>query len=537
MKTPRKNNQVTLESLVNKLLDGSITEAEHGDLERLLLSNPEAQESYFKLLDLDTDLRAMSHSQGVAPQTVATTSSRRRSWRSVAVLVGGLALAASLLVATFVRQPFDVSVPVASTEIPHDAILIQSAGGQFFRDAMPLAGQPLKSRHTYALTDGLIELKFRNGAEVILEAPAVLEVASGDRLVVRQGLCSVHAPPGAEGFRVVTPQSEVVDLGTRFSVAVAEGGDTEVQVIEGAAEIIKPNVASEKPLLLKEREASRSTGGQLRSIEFSGKQYRRDLPDRVIAIQIDSTDGEPSSLLKAVLVQRGGVPIEYRPDELVGVEVTHFRGGKSAQHFSVTVGEVAKTERSRLDLLESDRLLHTGILNMGGSEHALTESPVLTATDAEQTTPGMAIRFREPIVNDVGPDVVFFELQSVVNPPDGDAFHVSPVRFEPGLKSMTIRRYDITLNSAEAIPIPSFDILQSKTSASSLEELLTGTYTQRKSSIPFFAIAVGIELSDLGYPEGAAVSELFFQDAADDVEHQVDPVFIGGLPALSQETK
>lgn len=135
------------------------------------------------------------------------------------MLVGGLALATSLLIATFVRQPVDVSVPVASTDIHNDAILIQSAGGQFFRDAMPLAGQPLKSRHTYALTDGWIELKFRNGAEVILGPPAVLEVASEDRLIVRQGLCSVHAPPGAEGFRVVTPQSEVVDLGARFSVS------------------------------------------------------------------------------------------------------------------------------------------------------------------------------------------------------------------------------------------------------------------------------------------------------------------------------
>jgi anti-sigma factor RsiW len=79
MKTPRNDNRVILESLVNKLLDGSITEAEHGDLERLLLSNPEAQESYFKLPDLDTDLRAMSHGDGVAPRTAATTSSRHRA--------------------------------------------------------------------------------------------------------------------------------------------------------------------------------------------------------------------------------------------------------------------------------------------------------------------------------------------------------------------------------------------------------------------------------------------------------------------------
>lgn len=55
------------------------------------------------------------------------------------------------------------------------------------------------------------------------------------------------------------------------------------------------------------------------------------------------------------------MPIEYLPDELIGVAVTHFRGGKNAQHFSVTVGEVAEMARSRLDLLESDRLLHTGI--------------------------------------------------------------------------------------------------------------------------------------------------------------------------------
>jgi hypothetical protein len=354
-------------------------------------------------------------------------------------------------------------------------------------------------------------------------------------LVVRQGVCSVHAPLGAEGFRVTTPQTEVVDLGTRFSVAVAEGGDTEVQVIEGAAEIHRHLASQDGALLLKERQASRTSGNQLLPVRFSSEQYRRDLPDRVIRYQLALSDGKPDGRLESVLVQRGGAQVAYPVDRLIGVDVIHFRGGRSSQHLSVPVGEASDTQRERLDLLESDRLLHTGILNMGGAETPLTQDPILTATDASETTPGMAIRFRHPVINDAGPDVVFFELQSVVNPPDGDAFHVSPIRFEPGLQSLTVKRYDITLYSENAISIPSFDLFQSASPAGSLEELLNGTYTKRKSSIPFFAIAVGIDLSELGFPVGAEVRELFFQDASDDVEHQVDPEFIGGLPVRSSE--
>lgn len=530
---PLDENAKTLQSLLDKLLDGTITEPEHRELQRHLLNDPQSQDAYFRFLDLDSDLRASPPQAWTAGTTALGRPARRQNYRRLAIPVGAAALVASMLLA-IVLTPRRAS-HTASDGNPGDAILVQSAGGQFFRDTMPTVGKALKSKHTYALTKGLIELRFRGGAEVILEAPAVLEVESGERLVIRQGVCSVHAPPGAEGFRVATPQAEVVDLGTRFSVAVAESGDTEVQVVEGAAEIHRHLAMQDGALLLKERQASRAAGGQVLPIRFSGEQYRRDLPDRVIRYRGAHTDGKPDGRLESVVVQRGGVPVEYPVDQLIGVEVTYFRGGRSSQHLSVPVSEATDTRRQRLDLLESDRLLHTGILNMGGSETPLNQDPVLTAADVSDTTPGMAIRFRSPVINGVGPDVVFFELQSVVNPPDGDAFHVSPIRFGPGLQSLTVRRYDITLHSEQAISIPSFDLFQSATSAGSLEELLDGTYTKRKSTIPFFAVAVGIDLSDLGYAGGAEVRELFFQDASDDVEHQVDPVFIGGLPVRSSE--
>ena len=39
------------------------------------------------------------------------------------------------------------------------------------------------------------------------------------RLVMKLGRCSVHAPDGAQGFRVETPLTAVVDLGTGASAS------------------------------------------------------------------------------------------------------------------------------------------------------------------------------------------------------------------------------------------------------------------------------------------------------------------------------
>src|SRR5262249_28699146 len=41
----------------------------------------------------------------------------------------------------------------------------------------------------------------------------------------------------AAGFRVETPTSRIVDLGTEFCVAVEEGGATEIRVLQGAVEL------------------------------------------------------------------------------------------------------------------------------------------------------------------------------------------------------------------------------------------------------------------------------------------------------------
>ncbi|EMI53068.1 FecR domain-containing protein [Rhodopirellula sallentina] len=433
-------------------------------------------------------------------------------------------------------EPTVVQQVVAKRTDQNLVRLADLAGAELFNEITPPRGQSLQYQHEYALVNGMMSLVFPCGAEVILEAPSVIEIADPMQLLVKAGKCSVHAPDGAEGFQVITPQTEVTDLGTRFSVSVDEGGNTEVQVIEGAAEVRQFDKDDSEKVLLKEKQASRFDGGESSSVDFTPTHYRRQLPDRIVGFHVASESQDLQGKLESVSIQHAGVQRLYHVDELIGVEVIHFRGGNNTSNLSTHVGVSAGKGDDRREALESDAYLHTGLINPGGSREPLTQDPVMSHADGKELTPGMAIRFREPVVNRPGPDVVFFELQSAMNPVAGDGFHVSPLKFEPNLRSHTVMRYDITLNSPEAWPVPDFELMQFDSQIDSLDDLLNGTFQIRNPAMSFWAIAVSIDFSDLGYDDDSIVEGLFFQDVMDD-EHCIDPVFIAGLPYGQEEVE
>jgi len=217
--------------------------------------------------------------------------------------------------------------------------------------------------------------------------------------------------------------ANVVDLGTRFVLSVTQSSATKVQVVEGEADVFTKTLESDldgaenEVIKLRERQArlidseDRMT---VREIPFKASEYTATLPDRVTKFEATEDD-------------RGAV------DELLSVSI---------QRNSV--------------------------------EHMHTVDPFLDSPNTPESigTRGFGLRFQTPVLNGLGLEVVFFELQTIVNSERGDAFHVSPLYFEKGLHSYN---------------------------------------------------------SDLGYPIGAKVEGLFFQDAADDSDF-FDPLFIVGLP-------
>lgn len=528
--------------------DGRMSKAQILDFENELALDQLKQSLFIELqLNAAAVRHLMERDAFEAPVAIAQNNkmdhSQRRFGRSIAI--GGLAASILAMLAFWQfsgsresRRSSDSATSVAGDMGVRFTGLSQA---QFLGQFAPKLGSPVNPNHDYMLTNGLAELRFKSGATTIIEGPALFRINSADCLAIDLGKCSVYAPKGAEGFRVETPSNSIVDRGTRFSVSISETSDTEVHVVEGMAEVYSSiqelneskstELAKQASTKLGKSEARRFVSTDTRSIEaieFSGGQYRSALPDRVVSYEVaNGPEGSAQNLISLTL-QRNGQQITYQAEDLIPSRVTYFKSDvpNSIGHL-ISPNELPA---SRVSLL-SDLSLNTGIINPGGQVVPLASSPLLSTDESNQAgTPGFAIQFATPVLNRLGPDVVFFEIQTVSNPIAGDAFHVSPLVFRDGLKSNTIREYDLQFNSPAALKIDRFSIFRFAESISSLSRLESSHCTKTAMRLGFRALAVGIDLSDLGYRIDERVDGLFFQDAHDDENCAVDPVFIAGLP-------
>jgi len=478
---------------------------------------------------------------------------RRASWRGVtaALLAGGGVLAALALMFMATKAP----QPTATEPVRFASL----ARARFLGRETPARESEAVRGETYVLSAGAVELAFPIGASAIVEGPAVFRVCGSDCLAVDAGRCSVHAPQGAEGFRVDTPATRVIDRGTRFVVSVSDTADTEVRVIEGAADLFSRQSPASGPLALTAGGAARVDpavdAGRIAVVPAAqvSVAYQRQLPDRIVSYAASrrhptavddpslGDDADGIDTLEGVTVQRGGLAVSYRADQLIGVNVVHFCAGRNPHNLvapaadSWSEGRMASAD-ARRSLLESDRLLNSGIINPGGSQSPPSSELRLATTADAELTPGIAVRFTQPVVNDPGPDVIFFDLQILTDPPQGDAFHVGPIESATGLHWLTVTAYDIDSTSPESRLLARNRLFRLSSKATTLAELLT-TPTVHAQVLPIRmkANAVGIDLSALGYADGAACDGLFFQDADDDTAI-IDPTFIAGLPPLAGDS-
>jgi hypothetical protein len=90
---------------------------------------------------------------------------------------------------------------------------------------------------SYQLDEGLVEITFESGVEVLIEAPASFEIHSPGFMILNEGRLAANVPPEGIGFTVETPDAEVVDFGTEFAVEVVGELSSEVHVFKGEVEV------------------------------------------------------------------------------------------------------------------------------------------------------------------------------------------------------------------------------------------------------------------------------------------------------------
>ncbi|NNJ25143.1 FecR family protein [Alienimonas chondri] len=528
--------------LCDAVFDGVATADQVARLEAAVLASPALRQRYVELADQEASLAWVGADLPGAgefqvgetepPTVFAPPTDRRRAWVWPAVAAHTavmLCLLGGWVVFGLQEEAGSPNFSATPVSTPPAAVWAASAGADLFGGAVPAVGEAAPVGREQALLGGWVKLRFASGAEAVLEGPAVFEIAAADRLILRAGRCSVHAPDGAEGFRVDTPDGRVVDLGTRFAVRVRDGeadGGTEVHVVEGAATLEHDASNGDGVVsLLEGGQADRLSGHG--PLVFDPQAYRESLPDRVVSyVARDEPDG--ATVLKGLTVQRDGRVRSYGAAALIPAAVVAFHAPAGGYPYAVPTDATGSLGK----WLSRPFVLNAGFINPGGASEPLSADPVLDGPDG---TPGLAVRFDSPVTNGPGPDLVLFDIQSVTDVPDGDAFHLSPATFRPGLRSHTVRRFDLTLGDPGTAVVAPFILPKpaGPVSTSAADGVALDAEAPRLvPSLRFTANAVAIDLSDLGYGPGETVGELFIQDARDDPKF-LDPTVIVGLPTDS----
>jgi hypothetical protein len=185
-------------------------------------------------------------------------------------------------------------------------------------------GDSLDEGQTIRLESGGIEILLANGAKITATGPADFELSSLLKMDLDRGKIVAAVPRTARGYTIMTPASELVDIGTQFGVAVADSGETELHVFDGdVLARSRVNEASADFMHYKENEAIRFDSDSPELERFAAQEagfVRRlgpvistsDLPQLPVVKNLclwysadmirDANVGEPVSTWRDILV-------------------------------------------------------------------------------------------------------------------------------------------------------------------------------------------------------------------------------------------
>lgn len=238
------SQMVQLGEWLHAMEEGTLEAGAQAKLEALLLENEAARVFAVQRLGLGASMcQYAGETQGTATgereqEKVLPFSHAEASGRRVWPLSAKLALAASLVLGALVAglawwNPDER--PVATAETRHEgcAVLMDVAGAEWgsridvLQPGMTVALGPLH------LKRGLARLEFYSGASLTLEGDAELDILSVNSAKLAHGRIRAHVPQHARGFKLITPDAQVVDLGTEFGMTVSDAGKSEVHVFDG----------------------------------------------------------------------------------------------------------------------------------------------------------------------------------------------------------------------------------------------------------------------------------------------------------------
>ncbi|HLA83518.1 MAG TPA: FecR family protein [Thermoguttaceae bacterium] len=233
------------------------------------------------------------------------------------------------------KQAAPPVVAVAAAEVArtHDCVWEESGEG-------PAVGASLAAGRQLRLRQGLVELRFADGATVLLQGPATFDAVGGGKGFLRAGSLVAKVSKEARGFTIQTPTADVVDLGTEFGVSVDKAlGKDEVQVFRGKVVLeIKPAQPDRKPT------QHHLTAGSAASIVLAagqGEPAFHEIPFRADRYVRDLSPAVPAAPKPAIVADFSGGQGKSAVDQYPGIPGTGWATGWGYQTNRETTNNVS----------------------------------------------------------------------------------------------------------------------------------------------------------------------------------------------------
>ncbi len=147
-----------------------------------------------------------------------------------------------------------------------------SPGARWADARRPVFGRFLREGPTLSVDRGRVVMTLASGAQIGVEAPAILCLKGENVVRLDSGRLSAVVPAQATGFVVETTAGRVVDLGTEFTLCKDSPHVLRLFVFVGLVEIQPSTSAGGKPIRVPESRGVRFDGktGEVTKIPFDG---------------------------------------------------------------------------------------------------------------------------------------------------------------------------------------------------------------------------------------------------------------------------
>jgi ferric-dicitrate binding protein FerR (iron transport regulator) len=239
-------NDEILHQQINDLINGSINEAAHQELQQRLKSDAAARTVFRERMDLEASLRTWAANGLIDEQPAVNRVPRperpKRFWSRWKVTL--LAAAASILAIAVWRaqQPGPAQRELAEQQRqpnPQESTQTAMLLGRLVQQAnciweqAPSLQEDRFRTGMIKLVSGAAELRFDSGTNVILEGPCELSVETVDTARLLAGNIFVDVTDVSNGFLLETSESQIIDEGTQYAVSL-DSEAVEVHVFDGS---------------------------------------------------------------------------------------------------------------------------------------------------------------------------------------------------------------------------------------------------------------------------------------------------------------